>query len=73
MAGGYMTKKKESGKARLIKGSLLYLWEEIKTMNKTKFKALTRILSGYLKMKFSDPKKIKINETHTSDLSLDGR
>ena len=51
-----MTKKVESGKARLIKGSLLYLWEEMKTMNMTKFKALYRIGTGYIKMKLFAPK-----------------
>ncbi|WPU63227.1 hypothetical protein [Peredibacter starrii] len=48
-----MTKKNESGKSRMIKGSLLYLWEEMKTMNMTKFKALYRIGSGYLRMKIA--------------------
>ena len=51
--------KKESGKSRLIKGSLLYLWEELKTMNMVKMKALYRIGSGYVKMKFFAPKKSK--------------
>lgn len=64
-----MTKKIESGKARLIKGSLLYLWEEIKTMNMTKLKALSRILSGYFKMKFY--KNRKIANRRNLDLSLD--
>jgi hypothetical protein len=58
-----MTKENESGKVRLIKGSLLYFWEEVKTMNMRKLKALFRIFSGYLRMKFA--KK--------DDLSLDGR
>ena len=59
-----MTKKVESGKARLIKGSLLYLWEEIKTLNMTKFKALYRIGTGYLKMKLfpSKPKQKQIEQ-----------
>lgn len=48
-----MAKRKESGKSRLIKGSLLYLWEELKTMNVTKFKALYRIGTGYLRMKLA--------------------
>ncbi|WP_408096277.1 hypothetical protein ACJVC5_14655 [Peredibacter sp. HCB2-198] len=48
-----MTKKNESGKSRMIKGSLLYLWEEMKTMNMTKFKALYRIGTGYLRMKIA--------------------
>lgn len=54
-----MTKKVESGKSRLIKGSLLYAWEELKTMNMTKMKALYRIGTGYLKMKFFGPGKPK--------------
>lgn len=52
-----MTKKLESGKSRLIKGSLLYLWEELKTMNMVKLKALGRIATGYFRMKFSEKKK----------------
>lgn len=63
--------KNETGKMRVIKASLLYLWEEIKTMNLTKLKALTRILTGYIKMKFLDhPQK---SNTRKSDFSLDGR
>lgn len=52
-----MTKKNESGKSRLIKGGLLYAWEELKTMNVTKFKALYRIGTGYLKMKIATLRK----------------
>lgn len=52
-----MTKKVESGKSRMIKGSLLYAWEELKTMNMTKFKALYRIGTGYVKMKLFGPRK----------------
>jgi len=48
----------ESGKARLIKGSLLYLWEEVKTLNRMKMKALARIISGYIRMKYRDQKRI---------------
>lgn len=66
-----MTKKFESGKARLIKGSLLYAWEELKTMNITKLRALGRIFSGYVKMKFSD--KRSVSSGRNSDFSLDGR
>lgn len=50
--------KVESGKSRLVKGTLLYLWEEIKTMNRVKFRALKTILSGYIRMKYRD-KRIK--------------
>lgn len=53
-----MPQKIESGKTRLIKGSLLYLWEEIKTLNRMKIKALTRIISGYVRMKYRDQKRI---------------
>ena len=48
----------ESGKSRLIKGTLLYLWEELKTLNRIKIRALARIISGYIKMKYRDQKQI---------------
>jgi hypothetical protein len=66
-----MTKKLESGKSRLIKGSLLYAWEEMKTMNMTKFRALGRIFSGYVRMKFKDRKPV--SDARNSDFSLNGR
>lgn len=47
----------KSGKAKLIKGSATYLWEEMKTMNKRKFKAMGEMASGYLSMKLSSGKK----------------
>ena len=56
-----MAQVNESGKSRLIKGSLLYLWEEIKTMNRMKLKALARIISGYIKMKYRDQKRLTSN------------
>ena len=64
-----MTKKEESGKSTLIKGSLIYLWEEMKTMNRMKFKALMRIARGYFKMKFRDSKTTERN----SNFSLSDR
>ncbi len=64
-----MTKKIESGKARLIKGSLLFLWEELKTMNRTKLRAIFRILSGYLGMKHQKNKQL--THRRNLDLSLD--
>jgi hypothetical protein len=66
-----MTKKNESGKSKLIKGSLLYLWEDIKTLNRVKLRALYKIMTGYLIMRFRDQKKL----THhrNLDLSPDGR
>lgn len=66
-----MTKKIESGKARLIKGSLLYAWEELKTLNFTKMRALGRILSGYIRMRFLDKKDSRASQN--SNFSLDGR
>lgn len=66
-----MTKKLESGKSRLIKGSLLYAWEELKTMNMIKFRALGRILNGYIRMKFRDSKPS--TGSRNSDYSLNGR
>lgn len=53
-----MTQKEKSGKSRLIQGGLVYLWEELKTMNWIKFKALYRILSGYLIMRYRDSRKV---------------
>lgn len=46
----------KSGKAKLIKGSAKYLWEEMKTMNKRKFKAMGEMASGYLSMKMNRKK-----------------
>lgn len=54
-----MPKDYQSGRSRIIKGALLYLWEEIKTMNRTKFRALSVILTGYIRMKFRDQKNRK--------------
>jgi hypothetical protein len=64
-----MSNKIESGKSRVIKGSMRYLWEELKTMNRYKFKALSKIVSGFVKMKFSDNTRKRTG----SDFSLDGR
>ncbi len=66
-----MTKKLESGKSRLIKGPLLYAWEELKTLNPTKMKALGRIISGYIRMKLLERKSSSAGRN--SDLSLNGR
>lgn len=46
----------ETGKSKLMKGSLLYFWEELKTLNRTKFRALSNIISGYFKMRFLENK-----------------
>ncbi len=66
-----MARPSESGKSRLIKGTLLYLWEELKTLNRMKIRALTRMISGYLKMKYRDQKKL--TERRNSDFPSSGR
>lgn len=53
-----MKKRKVSGKTRLILGSLSYLKEEVKTLNFAKLRALKKIISGYIEMKFRTPKKV---------------
>lgn len=58
-----MPNKTESGKSRLIKGALLYAWEELKTLNWIKLRAIARILSGYFKMKYQDQKRITSNRS----------
>lgn len=42
-----------AGRYELLRGSMAYLWEEIKAFNftKAKLKALYRILTGYVRMK----------------------
>lgn len=50
-------KRKLSGRTRLILGALTYLKEEFKTLNLKKIKALGKILSGYVEMKFRPSKK----------------
>ncbi|MFP5384507.1 MAG: hypothetical protein ACLGHN_00410 [Bacteriovoracia bacterium] len=59
-----MANRIESGKSRLVKGSLLYLWEELKTLNRTKFRALARIISGYFRMKLDQRKLISRRKSH---------
>ncbi len=53
-----MAKARESGKKQFIKGSLIYLWEELKTLNRRKLQALVKILKGFLRMKWQKHKKI---------------
>ncbi len=65
-----MTKKIESGKARLIKGSLLFFWEELKTMNRMKLRALMRILSGYFRMRVQNNRRLA-NRRNLDHLSID--
>lgn len=55
-----MGKTRESGKLTLMKGTIEYLWEEVKTMNRRKLKALSRIMIGYLRMRFREQKRPKI-------------
>lgn len=52
-----MANRAKTGKAQLIKGSIIYIWEEIKTLNKTKLKALKIMFAGYIQMKLIDRKK----------------
>jgi hypothetical protein len=47
-----MEKTSETGKSRLLKGSLSYFWEELKTLNRAKLRALWKILSGYVRLKW---------------------
>ena len=54
-------RRKLSGKTRLILGALSYLKEEVKTLNFEKIRALRKIISGYVEMKFRPPKK-KVNQ-----------
>lgn len=56
-------KKNDSGKKRFIKGTVLYLWEELKTMNQAKIHALKAIITGYLKMK-KNQKRITSNKSN---------
>lgn len=55
-----MIKRKLSGKTQLIFGVLSYFKEEVKTLNRPKFRALKKIISGYIQMKFRTPKR-KVN------------
>lgn len=52
-----MIKRKVSGKTRLVLGSLSYLKEELKTLNFAKIRALRKIISGYIEIRFRTPKK----------------
>jgi hypothetical protein len=56
-----MTKKLESGKSRLVKGSLLFLWEELKSMNRIKLRALFWILSGHIRMKNTKRRNLNLS------------
>jgi hypothetical protein len=46
-----MEETKPSGKTTLIQGALRFLWEELKTLNRMKFRSLARMGRGYWKMK----------------------
>ena len=65
-----MTKKIESGKVRLIKGSVRFFWEELKTMNRMKLRALMRIFSGYLRMRSQNNKRLA-SRRNLNHLSID--
>jgi hypothetical protein len=36
-----------AGKSKILRGALILLWEEMKSINRTKLRGLRRILSGY--------------------------
>jgi len=57
IGGLKMEKHHQSGKSLVIQGSIVYFWEELKTLSWSKLSALTRILRGLLKMKFHSKKR----------------
>ena len=65
-----MLRKLESGKLTLLKGSMNYAWEELKTLNTKKVQALATIMKGYFKMKFKD-KKMNEQKKSSYDTSDD--
>lgn len=46
-----MINQEKSGKSMVWKGATKYLWEEMKTLNTKKIKALTKMLGGYFLIK----------------------
>lgn len=49
---------KESGKVTLVKGSLAFMWEELKTLNFKKLRAMSKILVGYVRMRYFGTKRL---------------
>lgn len=60
-------KKIQTGKPLLIKGALRYFWEELKTMNRKKVKALISMIRGYTIMKLSGRIKGKRKSLSVND------
>jgi hypothetical protein len=63
-----MAKKESNGKTELWKGAMVYLWEELKTMNRVKFRALRIMASGYVKMKLKRARKSKARPRNSISL-----
>ena len=49
---------KESRRVEFVFGLLRLLWEEVKTLNRAKIKALYKIAVAHVRMKYFRPKKI---------------
>lgn len=54
-----MNRKKESGKTKLFKGGVVFLWEELKTMNTAKLRSLGKIIYGYALVKWAKRKRLQ--------------
>ena len=68
-----MKQEKESGKKRMVKGMFRFFLEELKTLNPAKIKSLSRIASGYLRMKYSKtPKKSSESSSPETERNKDG-
>jgi hypothetical protein len=63
-----MAKTKDSGRKRLLKGTLKYLWEEAKTMNAPKAKAMGTLLQAYVRMKRDKKEKPKASRKTVSPI-----
>lgn len=48
-----------SGKVDFLRGTFKFLWEELKTMNMPKIKALSKMTKGYFKIKRAETKTKK--------------
>lgn len=54
--------KIKSGKSKFISGIARYTLEELKTMNRSKLKAINNILTGYAQIKINKNKRKKVME-----------
>lgn len=66
-----MATRKDSDRSKLLKGTARYAWEEIKTMNRHKAKALGSMLSGYIGMKLNKKKTKPKKTDNRTDLEED--